>query len=151
MLKLKDHNAILRERRKGLSIRAIARRLHYCRETITKVVNDPIPKRYARKKGTGVSVVDQYREVILERIHRATDDLGVCSITGAEIFRFLRDSHGYKGCDTQVHKYLRAKKLLNKKFKTTINSCKNSCKKNISLDVLTTLCLTSAGSARSIL
>ncbi len=142
MLKLKDYTAILRARKKGLSVREIARRLHHYRSKIAEVLADPIPKRYARKKRTRVSVVDQYRQVILERIQRATDDLGVCSITAADIFRFLRDSHNYRGCYAQVRRYLRAKNLLNKKVKITITGSKNGCKRDTSLDVLRTLCLT---------
>jgi transposase len=151
MLNIKDHHAILRARRQGLSIRGIARRLHYCRETITNVLNDPIPKRYTRNKCTRASVLDRHRQAIVERIHRATDDLGVCSTKVSEIFRFLRDSHGYKGCENQVREYIRAHNLLSKRVNTTVTGRKSNCRRNISLDVLKALCLTSTGAARSIL
>lgn len=151
MLKAKHYNAILAARRRGLSIRAIARRLHHCRETVTKVLDDPTPKSYARKKCTRRSALEQYRQIIVDKIHSATDDLGVCSTTGAEIFRFLRDLHGYKGSEDQVWAYIRTHNLLNRRIRTLSGGHKNNPGSNIPFDVLRALCSTSVYRARHIL
>ena len=151
MLKPEDYHAILRARKQGWSIRKIARRLHHCRETVAKVLKDPRPKRFTRKKCTRVSVLDRHRQAIAERISRATDDLGVSSITVAEIFRFLRDSQGYKGGEHPVRNYIIDHNLLDKGVNTTFRGRKIDSRRKVSLDVLRALCLASTESARSIL
>jgi transposase len=102
-----DYGAIRRARRDGLSIRQIARQFGHSRTTVRHALvhADPHPEpltrnRPAPKLGPFQSIIDQI----------LIDDEGAPPKqrhTAAQIFRRIRDEHGYRGVYVQVQRYVR--------------------------------------------
>lgn len=151
MLTQTDYRSILKATERGLSIRDIGRRLHHSRRKIREVLRNPTPKRYTRNKTTRPSVLEQYQHAIVDKIQGGTDDLGFCSLTAAQVFRFLRDSHGYVGCYAQVLRYLKAKDLLRSGGRAPNVDIQEGHRKNACRSTLEILSLVSTRSAKSIL
>jgi transposase len=99
-----DYGAIRRAKRDGKSIRQIAREFHLSRNTVRKVLKqaEPTPttrQRGAPKLGPFQGIIDQ----ILHDDHTAPLKQ---RHTAAQLFRRLRDEHGYGGGYAQVQRYL---------------------------------------------
>jgi transposase len=102
-----DYGAIRRARRDGLSIRQIARQFGHSRRTVRHALGhaDPHPEpltrnRAAPRLGPFQALIDQ----ILVDDETAPPKQ---RHTAAQVFRRLRDEHGYAGGYAQVQRYLR--------------------------------------------
>jgi transposase len=102
-----DYGAIRRALRDGLSIRQIARQFGHSRRTVRHALvhADPHPEpltrnRWAPRLGPFQAVIDQ----ILVDDETAPPKQ---RHTAAQVFRRLRDEHGYRGGYAQVQRYLR--------------------------------------------
>ena len=102
-----DYGAIRRALRDGLSIRQIARQFGHSRRTVRHALvhADPHPEpltrnRLAPRLGPFQAVIDQ----ILVDDETAPPKQ---RHTAAQVFRRLRDEHGYRGGYAQVQRYLR--------------------------------------------
>ncbi len=104
MLTLDDYGAIRRAHRDGKSIRQIAREFNLSRITVRKALKYPEPSattriRSAPKLGPFQGIIDQ----ILVDDETAPPKQ---RHTSAQVFRRLRDEHGYCGGYAQVQRYL---------------------------------------------
>ncbi|MGO8899026.1 MAG: IS21 family transposase [Isosphaeraceae bacterium] len=106
MLTVDDYGAIRRARRDGKSIRQIASEFEHSRNTIRKILNqaepDPLPStrdRFARLLGPVEAVIDQ---ILIDDESAPPKQRH----TAAQVFRRLRDEHGYRGGYAQVQRYL---------------------------------------------
>ncbi len=110
MLTVDDYGAIRRARRDGKSIHQIAREFNHSRNTIRKILNDPQPgpspvtrPRFPPVLGPVLPIIDQIirddQEAPPKQRH-----------TAMQLFRRLRDDHGYIGGYAQIQRYLLKKK-----------------------------------------
>jgi transposase len=102
-----DYGAIRRARRDGMSIHQIARQFKHSRKTVRHALlhADPHPEpltrnRLAPRLGPFQTVIDQ----ILRDDETAPPKQ---QHTAAQVFRRIRDEHGYVGGYAQVQRYLR--------------------------------------------
>jgi transposase len=102
-----DYGAIRRARRDGMTIREIARNFRHSRKTVRHALThaEPHPEpltrdRPAPKLGPFQAVIDQ----ILFDDETAPPKQ---RHTAAQVFRRLRDEHGYRGVYIQVQRYVR--------------------------------------------
>ena len=101
-----DYGAIRRARRDGMSIRQIARQFGHSRNTVRKILKqpepDPLPatrNRFAPRLGPVQAIIDQ--------VLRDDEDAPPKQRhTAAQLFRRLRDEHGYRGDYAQVRRYV---------------------------------------------
>ena len=105
MLTVDDYGAIRRARRDGKSIRRIAREFGLSRITVRKALKQPEPvakvrDRPAPKLGPFQAAIDQ----ILADDESAPPKQ---RHTAAQVYRRLRDEHGYPGGYAQVQRYVR--------------------------------------------
>jgi transposase len=105
VLTVDDYGAIRRARRDGQSIRRIARELGLSRITVRKALKQPGPvakirDRPAPKLGPFQPAIDQ----ILKDDESAPPKQ---RHTAAQVYRRLRDEHGYQGGYAQVQRYVR--------------------------------------------
>ena len=105
MLTVDDYGAIRRAHRDGMSIRRIARDLGHTRITVRKALKNPEPAakvrdRPAPKLGPFQAAIDQ----ILKDDESAPPKQ---RHTAAQVFRRLRDEHGYPGGYAQVQRHVR--------------------------------------------
>ena len=106
MVTVDDYGAIRRAHRDGVTIRQIARQFGHSRKTVRHALvhADPHPEpltrdRVAPKLGPFRSVIDQ---VLLDDETAPPKQRH----TAAQLFRRLRDEHGYRGGYAQVQRYL---------------------------------------------
>jgi transposase len=104
VLTVDDHGAIRRARRDGKSIRQIAREFNLSRITIRRVLKNPEPTPTTRNRpapmlGPVRAIIDQ----ILSDDETAPPKQ---RHTSAQVFRRLRDEHGYRGGYAQVRRYV---------------------------------------------
>ena len=107
MLTVDDYGAIRRARRDGKSIRQIAGEFEHSRNTIRKILKqaepNPVPStrdRFAPLLGPVQAVIDQ---ILIDDETAPPKQRH----TAAQVFRRLRDEHGYRGGYAQVQRYLR--------------------------------------------
>ena len=106
MLTVDDYGAIRRARRDGMSIREIARTFHHTRRKIRQVLAESEPRPYTRVHDRPAPVLGPFHAVI-DRI--LGDDEAAPPKqrhTAAQVFRRLRDEHGYTGGYAQVQRYI---------------------------------------------
>jgi transposase len=106
VLTVDDYGAIRRARRDGKSIRQIASEFRHSRNTIRKILKQaeptPVPStrdRFAPLLGPVEEVIDQ---VLIDDESAPPKQRH----TAAQLFRRLRDEHGYRGGYAQVQRYL---------------------------------------------
>jgi transposase len=102
-----DYGAIRRAKRDGMSIRQIAQKFGHSRKTVRHALThaDPHPEPLTRNRpaprlGPFRSIIDQ----ILSDDETAPPKQ---RHTAAQVFRRLRDEHGYRGVYIQVQRYVR--------------------------------------------
>jgi transposase len=108
VLTVDDYGAIRRAHRDGKSIRTIARELGLSRITVRKALKQPEPlakvrDRPAPKLGPFQAAIDQ----ILKDDESAPPKQ---RHTAAQVYRRLRDEHGYPGGYAQVQRYVRRRR-----------------------------------------
>jgi transposase len=106
MLTVDDYGAIRRARRDGKSIRQIASEFEHSRNTIRRILKqaepNPVPStrdRFAPLLGPVEEVIDQ---ILIDDESAPPKQRH----TAAQVFRRLRDEHGYGGGYAQVQRYL---------------------------------------------
>src|SRR6202453_4523187 len=106
VLTVDDYGAIRRARRDGKSIRQIASEFEHSRNTIRKILKQaeptPLPStrdRFAPLLGPVEEVIDQ---ILIDDETAPPKQRH----TAAQLFRRLRDEHGYRGGYAQVQRYL---------------------------------------------
>jgi transposase len=106
MLNVDDYLQIRLLHRDGLSIRRIARRLGHGRETIRKVIAEPVPRGYTRTRPVSYPRLGPFLAVI-DRILREDEQAPPKQRhTAARLYARLRDEHGYTGRYDQVRRYM---------------------------------------------
>ena len=107
MVTVDDYGAIRRARRDGMTIRQIARQFGHSRKTVRHALThaEPHPEpltrdRPAPKLGPFQPIIDQ---ILID------DDTAPPKQrhTAAQVFRRVRDEHGYRGVYVQVQRYVR--------------------------------------------
>lgn len=106
MLTVDDYGRIRRAHRDGMSIRAIARTLHHSRRKIREVLACPEPRPYTRTKDPPAPKLGPLHPVIDEILKADEKAPPKQRHTAAQIFRRLRDEHGYAGGYDQVRRYV---------------------------------------------
>ena len=105
MLTVDDYGAIRRARRDGKSIRRVALDFDHSRNTIRYVLKHPEPGSQTRNRNA--PVLGPFQAVIDQVLADNEDAPHKQRHTAAQVFRRLRDEHGYHGCYGQVQRYLR--------------------------------------------
>ena len=107
MVTVDDYGAIRRARRDGMTIREIARQFRHSRKTVRHALThaEPHPEpltrdRPAPKLGPFQAIIDQ---ILIDDETAPPKQRH----TAAQVFRRLRDEHGYRGVYVQVQRYVR--------------------------------------------
>ncbi len=106
MLTVDDYGRIRRAHRDGMSLRAIARTLHHSRRKIREVLACPEPRPYTRTKDPPAPKLGPLTPIIDEVLKADEKEPRKQRHTAAQIFRRLRDEHGYAGRYDQVRRYV---------------------------------------------
>jgi len=104
MLTVDDYGAIRRARRDGKSIRQIARDFNHSRNTIRLILQHPEPNPSPRNYSA--PVLGSFQALIDQILVDDEDAPPKQRHTAMQVFRRLRDEHGYPGCYGQVQRYL---------------------------------------------
>ena len=107
MLTVDDYGAIRRARRDGKSIRQIAREFGHSRNTVRKVLKHAEPDRQ-RSATDRRPMLGPFQAVIDQILVDDEDAPPKQRHTAAQVFRRLRDEHGYPGGYAQVQRYVRS-------------------------------------------
>jgi transposase len=106
VLTVDDYGAIRRARRDGMSIRAIARTFHHTRRKIRQVLAQSEPNPYTRINERPAPVLGPFVTVVNQILADDEQAPPKQRHTAMQVFRRLRDEHGYPGCYGQVQRYL---------------------------------------------
>jgi transposase len=107
VLTVDDFGAIRRARRDGMSIRKIARTFHHTRRKIRQVLAQSEPIPYTRTHERPAPVLGPFRAVVDQILADDEQAPPKQRHTAMQVFRRLRDEHGYPGCYGQVRRHLR--------------------------------------------
>ena len=106
MLTVDDYGAIRRAHRDGKSIRQIARDYDLSRNTIRHVLKHPEPHPSPQTRNRAAKVLGPFQAIIDQILLDDEDAPPKQRHTAMQVFRRLRDEHGYPGCYGQVQRYL---------------------------------------------
>ncbi len=106
MLTVEHYGRIRRAHRDGLSIRAIARTFHHSRRKIREVLANPEPQPYMRCRPPPAPVLGPFKPIIAEILTADEQAPRKQRHTAMQIFRRLRDEHGYGGGYDQVRRHV---------------------------------------------
>src|SRR3984957_14056612 len=106
MLKGDDYAKIRLAHRDGMSIREIARAFHHSRRKVREVLAQPVPVPYTRTKAPPAPVLGFFHPTIDAILAADEDAPPKQRHTAMQIFRRLRDEHGYRGGYDQVRRYV---------------------------------------------
>ncbi len=106
MLTVDDYGAIRRAHRDGMPIKRIAREFGHSRNTIRKVLSHSEPNPIPGARERTAPVLGPF-QTIIDRILAGDEDAPPKQRhTAMQVFRRLRDEHGYPGGYAQVQRYL---------------------------------------------
>jgi transposase len=106
VLTVDDYGAIRRARRDGKSIRQIARDYNLAHNTIRHVLKHPEPNPTPQTRNRSAKVLGPFQAVIDQILVDDDDAPPKQRHTAMQVFRRLRDEHGFPGCYGQVQRYL---------------------------------------------
>src|SRR5271168_405791 len=106
MLTVDDYGAIRIARRDGKSIRQIASQFDHSRNTIRKILNQAEPNPVASSRDRFAPLLGPVEAVIDQILIDDESAPPKQRHTAAQVFRRLRDEHGYRGGYAQVQRYL---------------------------------------------
>ena len=106
MLTVDDYGAIRRARRDGKSIRQIARDFNHSRNTIRLILQHPEPNPNPSTRNYSAPVLGPFQSLIDQILVDDEDAPPKQRHTAMQVFRRLRDEHGYHGCYGQVQRYV---------------------------------------------
>ena len=106
MLTVDQYGDIRRAHRDGMSIREIARTFHHSRRKVRQIVAEAQPQPYTRAQPPSAPVLGAFHAAIDAIL--AGDELAPPKQrhTAMQVFRRLRDEHGYTGGYDQVRRYV---------------------------------------------
>jgi transposase len=107
VLTVDDYGAIRRARRDGMSIRQIARSFHHTRRKIRQALAESEPRPYTRTHDRPAPILGPFHSVIDQILIDDEAAPPKQRHTAAQVFRRLRNEHGYTGGYAQVQRYLR--------------------------------------------
>lgn len=102
-----DYGAIRRAHRDGKSIRQIARDFQVSRRTVRHALTHPEPRLTPWTRSRAAPVLGPVQAIIDQILTDDEDAPPKQRHTAAQVFRRLRDEHGYAGCYGQVQRYIR--------------------------------------------
>jgi transposase len=97
-----DFAAIRQAHRDGLSIRQIAKQLGVGRDTVRKALANPQPLPYTRAQPPPAPIFGSFHPLVEAILAADTLAPPKQRHTAAQLFRRLRDEHGYTGSYDQV-------------------------------------------------
>jgi transposase len=97
--------------RDGLSIRQIARTFHVSRHKVREALASPEPKPYTRIQPPPAPVLGPFTGRIDQILREDRDAPPKQRHTAAQLFRRLRDEHGYPGSYPPVRRYVAAHRV----------------------------------------
>ena len=106
MLTVDDYGAIRRARRDGMSIRQIARQFNHSRKTIRHALNHAEPPLSPRSRARTAPLLGPVAAVIDQILIDDETAPPKQRHTAAQVYRRLRDEHGYRGGYAQVQRYV---------------------------------------------
>lgn len=106
MLTVFQYGDIRRAHRDGMSIREIARTFHHSRKTIRQVLAEAEPRPYTRTQPTPAPVLGAFHGIIDAILADDENAPPKQRHTASQVFRRLRDEHGYRGSYDQVRRYV---------------------------------------------
>jgi transposase len=106
MIKVEDIEAIRRAYFiEGLSIRAIARKLHHGRRLVKKAIADAGPYQYQLQRPRAAPVLGPYQDRINELLEESKQQPHKQRYTARRIYRLIR-TEGYPGSESTVRRYV---------------------------------------------
>jgi transposase len=110
-----DFAALRRAHREGLSIRKIAKQFGVGRDTVRKALKHPEPLPYTSSQPRIAPVFGPFQQIADAIV--AADELAPPKQrhTAIQLFRRLRDEHGYGGGYDQVRRYVQTRRLNRRK------------------------------------
>ena len=106
MLPVDDSGAIRRARRDGMSIRQIARQFEHSRKTVRHALSHAEPPPAPRTRERNAPLMGPVEPIIDQILIDDETAPPKQRHTAAQVFRRLRDEHGYRGGYAQVQRYL---------------------------------------------
>jgi transposase len=106
MLTVDDYGKIRRAHRDGMSIRAIARTFGHSRRKVREVLNEAQPRPYTRSKLPPAPVLGSFHTAIDAILAADEQAPPKQRHTAMQVYRRLRDEHGYPGSYDQVRRYI---------------------------------------------
>lgn len=106
MLTVDDYGKIRRAHRDGMSIRDIARTFGHSRRKVRQALAQPQPKPYTRSKEPPAPVLGSFHAAIDAILAADEQAPPKQRHTAMQVFRRLRDEHGYPGGYDQVRRYV---------------------------------------------
>lgn len=106
MLRVDDYAKIRLAHRDGMSIREIAKTFHHSREKIREVLAEAQPTAYTRTKPPPAPVLGTFHTAIDAILAADEDAPPKQRHTAMQVFRRLRDEHGYQGGYDQIRRYV---------------------------------------------
>src|SRR5262249_56634301 len=110
MLTVDDYGKIRRADRDGMSIREIARAFGHSRRKIRQILREAQPKPYTRSKPPPAPVLGPYHAAIDAILAEDEQAPPKQRHTAMQVFRRLKDEHGYPGGYDQVRRYIGQKR-----------------------------------------
>jgi transposase len=108
VLTLDDYLAIRRTHRDGMPIKQIAREFGHSGNTIRKILKHAHPGPLPATRASWAPVLGPFHAIIDQILVDDEDAPPKQRHTAAQIYRRLRDDHGYRGVYAQVQRYVRA-------------------------------------------
>ncbi len=106
MLTVDDYAKIRLAHRDGMSIREIASTFHHSRRKVRAVLAQPQPAPYTRTKPPPAPVLGSFHQAIDAILAADEDAPPKQRHTAMQLYRRLRDEHGYTGGYDQVRRYV---------------------------------------------
>jgi transposase len=106
VLTVDDYGAIRRAHRDGMPIKQIAREFRHSRNTIRKILKQSQPNPLPATRERTAPVLGPFHAIIDQILIDDQEAPAKQRHTAAQIFRRLRDEHGYRGIYAQVQRYL---------------------------------------------
>jgi transposase len=106
MLSVEDYAKVRLAHRDGMSIREIARTFGHSRVKVRSILSEAQPKPYTRKLPHPAPVLGPFHAAIDSILAQDETAPPKQRHTAMQVFRRLRDEHGYKGSYDPVRRYL---------------------------------------------
>jgi transposase len=107
VLTVDDYGAIRRARRDGMSIRQIARQFGHSRSTVRHALKNAEPHPELLTRNRSAPLLGPFHAIIEQILADDQTAPPKQRHTAAQVFRRLRDEHGYRGSYVQVRRYVR--------------------------------------------